>query len=93
MKTILLVLLFCLMLVLPAAAQTKNKEFNCEPQGFYDKYSKQELEKRECLEEERVNRQVIIIDQTYQPWGYYNFYVSQRLFNNYGLGMRIHRAR
>jgi hypothetical protein len=56
-------------------------------------YSQKQLEARECSEQQRVDRQIIIIESPFQPWLQNNSSVSKRLFYNYGWGIRVNRGR
>ena len=66
MRKLLFILMICLLFVAPALAQHRPKmeKPKCEPQGYYDQYSKNYLEPRDCQEPRRM----IILEQPYQPW-------------------------
>jgi hypothetical protein len=55
---------------------------DCGAQNFYDKYSKEYLDKRDCQEEMRSQYRVFVQDYTYQPFVYGNVYINR----NHGWG-------
>jgi len=50
---------------------------DCGEKNFYDKYSKEYLEKRDCQEEMRTQHRVFIQDYTYQPFVYGNTFIHR----------------
>jgi hypothetical protein len=100
MNKLFLVLVLSLIFILPVFAQQQmpmkgqgQMMQNCKSQNFYDKYSKDYLERQECQEEMRSNNRVFIFDETYQPWMYNNTSVAYRMIYNYGFAAGVRRGR
>jgi hypothetical protein len=80
MKTIFKILIVLIICAIPLIGFSQDKPENMRPpkqmmmrqdcgeQNFYDKYSKDYLDKRDCREEMRTQHRVFVQDYTYQPF-------------------------